>query len=49
VQIQGIVEALEEAASIAERRHRGLLFLCIAATVLSIISLGTALFILVAR
>jgi hypothetical protein len=49
VQIQGIVEALEEAASIAERRHRGLLFLCIAATVLSVISLGTALFILVAR
>ena len=48
-QIQNAVAALEEAASIAERRHQRILFLCIAATALSVTSLFTVLFILVAQ
>jgi len=48
-QIQNAVAVLEEAASIAEGRHRRILFLCIAAMVLSVTSLCTALFILVTR
>jgi hypothetical protein len=48
-QVQNTVTALEEGASIAERRHQRILFLCIAATVLSVTSLCTALFILMAR
>ena len=48
-QIQNTVAALEKDASIAERKHQRILFLCIAATVLSVTSLCTALFILVAR
>jgi hypothetical protein len=48
-QIQNTVEALEKGASLAERRHQRILVLCIAATVLSVTSLCTALFILVAR
>ncbi len=48
-QIQDTVEALEKGASLAERRHQRILVLSIAATVLSVTSLCTALFILVAR
>jgi len=48
-QIQNTVEALEKGASLAERRHQRILVLCIAATVLSVTSLCTALFILVGR
>ena len=48
-QIQHALTLLEEAASIAEGRHRRILFLCIAATILSVASLCTALFILIAR
>jgi hypothetical protein len=48
-QIQKSVAALEEGASIAERRHQQILFLCIAAAVLSVMSFCTALFILIAR
>jgi hypothetical protein len=48
-QIQNSVTALEEGAAIAERRHQRILFLCIAATALSVTSLCTALFILMAR
>jgi hypothetical protein len=48
-QIQSAVAALEEAASIAERRHQRILFLCVTAAVLSVTSLCTALFMLVAR
>ena len=48
-QIQNTVQALEKAASLAERRHQRILVFCIAATVLSVTSLCTALFILVAR
>jgi hypothetical protein len=48
-QIQKAVTALEQGASIAERRHQRILVLCIAATVLSVMALCTALFILTAR
>ncbi len=48
-QIANTVAALENGASISERRHKRILVLCIAATVLSLTSLCTALFILVAR
>lgn len=48
-QIQHTVVALEKSASIAERRHYRTLFLCTAATVMSITALCTALFMLVAR
>lgn len=48
-QIQNTVEVLEKGALLAEGRHQRILILCIAATVLSVTSLCTALFILVAR
>jgi len=48
-QIQNTVGVLEKGASLAERRHQRILFLCITATVLSVTSLCIALFILVAR
>jgi hypothetical protein len=48
-QIQSTVEVLEKGASLAESRHQRIVVLCIAATVLSVLSLCTALFILVAR
>ncbi len=48
-QIQRTVTALETGASIAERTHRWMLSLCIAAMVLSALSLGLMLFILTAR
>ncbi len=48
-QIQNTVAALEKGASIVERRHQRILFLCIAATVLSVTALCIALFMLVVR
>jgi len=48
-QIQRTLTALETGASIAERQHHKMLSLCVAATVLSVMSLGLALFILAAR
>ncbi len=48
-QIQTTVEALENGAALAERRYARILVLCVGATVLSVISLCAALFILVAR
>ena len=48
-QIQTAVTALEEGASVAERRHQRILILCITATVLSVMSFCTALFIFFAR
>lgn len=48
-QIQHTVEALEKGASIAERRHQRMLFLCIVATGLSVTALCATLFVLVAR
>jgi len=48
-QIQQAVTILEEAASIAEGRHRWILFLCIAATMLSVTALCMMFFILIPR
>lgn len=48
-QLQSTVAALEQAASIAEARLRRVLLFCLAATVLSIISLCVALFLIFAR
>ncbi len=48
-QIQKAVEVLEMGASLAEQRHRQLSVLCFAATALSVISLGVALFVFVGR
>lgn len=42
-QIQNTVAVLETAAALAERRHRWMLFLCAAATLLSVTSLGMVL------
>jgi len=47
--IQTTVETLEKGASVAQRRHQWILVLSLAAMVLSVISLCTALFILLAR
>ncbi|MBK5104609.1 MAG: hypothetical protein JJE42_10195 [Burkholderiales bacterium] len=48
-QIQNTVETLEKAAALAESRHRRILTLCVAASILSVISLGAALFLVGAR
>ena len=48
-QIQATVEALEQGASLAERRHQRIVMLCIAAALLSAASLCVALFVLLAR
>ena len=48
-QIQNTVEALEEGASLAERRHQRVMMFCAAATVLAVISLCIALFTLIIR
>jgi hypothetical protein len=48
-QIQNTVETLEKAAALAESRHRRLLTLCVAASILSVISVCTALFFADAR
>jgi predicted acyl esterase len=48
-QVQNAVEALEKGVSLAERRHQRLLVSCIAAAAMSVTSLCTAVFILVAR
>jgi len=43
-QMQRTVETLEQAAALAESRHRRILLLCIAAGILSASALGVALF-----
>ena len=48
-QIQNTVEAIEKGASLADKRHGRLVFLCLTAIVLSVCSLGLALYLLVAR
>lgn len=48
-QIKNTVEVLETGAAVAEKRHQRLLGFCAGAMVLSLLSLGTALFVLVAR
>jgi len=49
IQMQNTVEALEQGASLAEKRHQWIIVLCISAIVISVISLGTALTIFNAR
>jgi hypothetical protein len=49
VQLQNTVEALEKGASLADKRHQRVVALCVSAMFISIISLGTALYILIAR
>jgi uncharacterized protein YlxW (UPF0749 family) len=48
-QLQSTVGALEQAASIAEGKLRRALLLCVAATALSVISVGIALVIIFGR
>lgn len=49
IQIQNTVEALERGASLAEKRHQRIMVLCISAIIISVTSLGTALYIFLAR
>ncbi len=48
-QIENTVAALEKGASISDAMHKRLLVLCIVAITLSLVSLGTALFMIVTR
>jgi hypothetical protein len=48
-QLQETLAALEQGAAIAERKLRRAFLLCIAATALSAVSLGVALFVILAR
>lgn len=48
-QLQGTVTALEQAAAVAEAKLRRALLLCVVATLLAAISLGTALWIIFPR
>ena len=43
IQMQNTVEALENGAALAEKRHQWIIVLCISAIILSVISLSTAL------
>jgi hypothetical protein len=49
IQMQNTVEALEKGASLAERRHQQIAILCSLAITLSVISLGAALYLVLAR
>lgn len=49
IQLQNTVEALEKGSSLADKRHQRMIVLCISAIVISLISLGTALYIYFAR
>lgn len=49
IQLQNTVEALEEGASLADKRHQWVLVLCISAIFISVISLCIALYIFLAR
>jgi len=49
IQMQNTVEALESGALLAEKRHRWMMVLCIAALIISVISLSTAWYVLLAR
>jgi Flp pilus assembly protein TadB len=48
-QMQNTVEALEKGASLAEKRHQLVIVLCISAIIISVISLGTALYVITVR
>ena len=49
IQMQNTVEALEQGAALAETRHQWMIALCISATIISVISLGAALYLFLAR
>lgn len=49
MQMQNTVEALENGAALAEARHQRIMALCILAIVISVISLGAVLYIVLAR
>jgi Tfp pilus assembly protein PilN len=49
IQLQNTVEALEKGASLADRRHQWMLVFCILAVTISFMSLGTVLYLLLAR
>jgi hypothetical protein len=49
IQLQNTVEALEKVSSLADKRHQRMIVLCISAIIISLISLGTALYIYFAR
>ena len=49
MQMQNTVEALEKGMSLAEKRHQWIMALCILAIIVSLISLGAALFIIQTR
>ncbi|OGS99287.1 MAG: hypothetical protein A3F73_06620 [Gallionellales bacterium RIFCSPLOWO2_12_FULL_59_22] len=49
VQMKNTLVALEKEASLAEKRHRRIMLLCISATVVSAASLCVALYIFLAR
>jgi hypothetical protein len=48
IQMQNTVEALEQGAALAERRHQRMIFICVLAITISVISLSIALYILLA-
>ena len=48
IQLQNTVEALEKGVSLADKRHQWILVFCILAIIISVISLGTALYVLLA-
>ena len=49
IQMQNTVGALEQGALLAEKRHQQIIVLCVSAIVISVIALGTALYIFLAR
>jgi Tfp pilus assembly protein PilN len=49
IQLQHTVEALEKGASLADRRHQWMLVFSILAMLISVTSLGTVLYLLLAR
>ena len=46
IQLQNTVEALEQGALLADKRHQWILVFCILAIIISVMSLGTALYVL---
>jgi hypothetical protein len=48
IQIQNTVEALEQGAALAEKRHHWVMVLCVLAIVISLISLSIALYVFLA-
>ncbi len=48
IQLQNTVEALEKGASLADKRHQWILVFCILAIIISVTSLGTVLYVLLA-